>query len=104
MKEIKKFSIHQAEGLFRGPWDPKDLVEISGFVARVARFEGRYGDSHHTHEYDEFFLVLDGKIEIDTDQGKVELQTLEGAVIPAGIEHQPFAHKPALVLMLDPKE
>ncbi len=102
--EIKKFSIPEAEKLFKGPWDPKGVVEFAGHIFRIARFEGRYGETLHTHQYDEFFLVLEGKIRIDTEGKSFDLNTFEGIIIPAGVGHQPFAEKPALVLMLDPNE
>ncbi len=101
---IKKFSINKARRGFSGPWNPKNLTDFSGNVFRVAKFEGKYGKSLHVHKYDEFFLVLEGKIEIHTDREIIKLGTLEGVVVPAGIYHQPFSKKEALVLMLDPKE
>lgn len=102
MKKLKKFSITKTTKKFKGPWDPKDILEFSGKVFRVAKFAGKYGKSLHVHEYDEFFLVLKGRIEIITEKGKIELDPLDGIIIPKGIHHQPFAQKPALVLMLDP--
>ena len=104
MDKLKKFSINKARELFKGPWDPRDVVEYSGLILKVAKFEGKYSEKMHTHEYDEFFLVLEEGIKIHTDTGDVFLETFEGVVIPAGLPHQPFAEKPALVLMLDPKE
>lgn len=100
--KFNKFSINKTSKLFNGPWDPKDLVDFSGFTLRVAKFAGKYGKSLHSHEYDEFFLVLKGRIEIITEKGKIKLDPLDGIIIPKGIHHQPFAQKPALVLMLDP--
>jgi len=104
MNKLEKFSINEARALFKGPWDPKDIVEYAGLVLRVAKFEGKYGEKPHTHKYDEFFLVLEGEIKISTDTDDISLGTFEGVVVPAGLPHQPFAEKPALVLMLDPKE
>ncbi|MDO8452300.1 MAG: cupin domain-containing protein [bacterium] len=99
--ELKKFSVKEATKLFAGPWDPKDLVPLGDRVFRVAEFLGTYGNELHAHEYDEFFLVLDGCIEIRTAGETLELETLEGVVVPAGIDHQPYAKNKALVLMLD---
>lgn len=104
MNKLNKFSINNAKDLFQGPWDPKDVVEFAGLMLRIAKFEGKYGEAKHTHKYDEFFLVLEGEIKIETDAGGISLRALEGIVIPAGLPHQPFAEKPALVLMLDPKK
>jgi mannose-6-phosphate isomerase-like protein (cupin superfamily) len=104
MQQIKQFSINKTKESFQGPWDPKDLLDFAGLTPRVARFEGVYGDSPHAHTYDEFFLVLEGRIKIATELGEIVLETFDGAVIPAGVHHQPTAEQPALVLMLDPKE
>lgn len=104
MNKLNKFSINSAKDLFKGPWDPKDVVEFAGLVLKVAKFEGKYGETKHTHKYNEFFLVLEGEIKIETDAGDIFLNTFDGIVIPTGLSHQPFAEKPALVLMLDPKE
>ena len=100
---LKKFSIKEASKLFVGAWNPKDLVTIGDRVFRVAEFLGAYGDKLHVHEYDEFFLVIDGSIQIKTGDEMLGLETLEGIVIPAGVEHQPYAANSALVLMLDKK-
>lgn len=101
---MKKFSINEAKELFKGPWDPKDVTEFAGHILRVAKFEGKYGEKLHTHIYDEFFLVLEGKIRIDTEKESFDLNAFDGIVIPAGLGHQPSAENPALVLMFDPKE
>lgn len=104
MGQVKKFSISHTAKTFKGPWDPRDLVEFSDLILRVAKFEAKYGNKLHTHIYDEFFLVLEGNIVINLDNGKIKLNTFDGAVVPAGVRHQPSAQKPALVLMLDKKE
>lgn len=104
MRKIQTFSINDSEKLFKGPWDPKDVIKLSNKILRVAKFEGKYGKGFHTHTYDEFFLILDGAIEINTELGKIKLEKLEGAIIPAGIKHQPSASKPTLVLMIDTEE
>ncbi len=104
MKKLKKFSIKETAKLFNGPWDPKDIVEYYGKIFRVATFEGKFGKAPHMHEYNEFFLVLKGRIEIITEKGKIKLGPLDGVIIPKGIHHQPFAQKSALVLMLDPED
>jgi mannose-6-phosphate isomerase-like protein (cupin superfamily) len=104
MKKIYKYSINEATKSFKGPWNPKDVAKVADKIFRVAKFKGKYGKGLHTHTFDEFFLILEGNIEINTESEKIRLGTLEGAIIPAGVKHQPFAKRSALVLMLDQDE
>ncbi|HMH69883.1 MAG TPA: cupin domain-containing protein [Candidatus Saccharimonadales bacterium] len=96
-----RFSIEDAIAKINQPWTPIDLTEFNGQVLRIALFQGEYKD--HSHEYDEFFTVYQGKITIITEDGNIELDEGEGAVIPKGITHKPVAKEPAYVLMIDAK-
>lgn len=102
--ELNKFSIKDAAARFRGPWNPQDLARVGDRVLRVAEFAGTYGDGLHAHEYDEVFIVVNGQIRIKTTSGVLELGSLDGVVVPAGMPHQPSADSPAIVLMLDKEE
>jgi mannose-6-phosphate isomerase-like protein (cupin superfamily) len=83
-------------------WSPVDVTYVNDWVLRAAAFKG---DFHwHSHQDDEFFLVYKGTITIETRQGNIELHKGEGAVVPKGLEHKPYAAERAVVLMLEPKE
>lgn len=98
----KKLSIEDAIAKINQPWTPIDLIEFNGQVLRIALFQGEYKD--HTHEYDEFFIVHQGKITIVTEDGDIELGEGEGVVIPKGTIHKPVAKELAYVLMIDSKD
>ncbi|MBE0433952.1 cupin domain-containing protein [candidate division WOR-3 bacterium] len=82
-------------------WQPRDILHVHDTALRVAKIEGTYGWHEHLNE-DEFFLVLKGKIFIDTDQGSIELKEKEGYLVKKGTRHRSRAKKPAWVLLVEP--
>lgn len=95
-----KFNIEETIKKISKPWTPLDLITFEDKILRIALFEGEYKE--HTHEYDEFFLVYKGKINIWTEEGNIELNEGEGGTVPKGIKHKPIAKEPSYVLMIDP--
>ncbi len=100
---IKKFDLNLISGKIRKPWDPKDVETINDCIVRIARFEGEYHWHKHDEE-DELFLVISGKIKIQTKKGNVILGKNDGVKIPKGIEHCPVALEPSIVLMFEPSK
>ena len=83
------------------PWQPRDILHVDQTALRVAKIDGAYDWHVHTNE-DEFFLVLKGKIYIDTDRGSVELKENEGYLVKKGTRHRSRAKRPAWVLLVEP--
>ncbi len=81
-------------------WSPIDVAYINDWVLRAAAVKGEF--HWHTHNDDEFFLVYEGQIVIDTEAGLIELGEGEGTVIPKGVKHKPRASGRAVVLLLEP--
>lgn len=60
------------------------------YAVRVARITGEF--PWHQHDsFDEGWVVLDGSVRIRTDDGDLDLGSLEGVLIPAGTRHSPLA-------------
>ena len=85
----------------RDAWHPKDIVHVHETALRVAKIEGAYDWHVHLNE-DEFFLVLRGKIFIDTDNDSIELKENEGYLVKRGMKHRSRAKKPAWILLIEP--
>ncbi len=86
-------------------WEPYDVGFINETALRVAKVEGAY--NWHTHPgEDEFFLVLEGKVFIDTnsEDGTVELNEMEGYLVKRGTRHRSRTEtgKPAWLLLVEP--
>lgn len=83
------------------PWQPRDVAYINESAIRIAKIEGAY-DWHTHQDEDEFFLVLKGKIFIDTEERSVELKEHEGFLVRRGTRHRSRAEKPAWILLIEP--
>lgn len=84
-------------------WSPRVIAEVDEVYVKVARVEGEFDWHHHAGE-DELFLVLDGWLRIDFEDGAVELGPGELVVVPKGVRHRPVAARECRVLLVERKE
>lgn len=84
-------------------WSPRVIAEVDEVYVKVARVEGEFDWHHHAGE-DELFLVLDGRLRIDFEDGAVELGPGELVVVPKGVRHRPVAARECRVLLVERKE
>ena len=96
-------AVNLAEKLaqFDEHWSPRTVAEFNGHDVMVVKVKGEFVWHHHG-DTDDFFLVLKGRLLIRTRDGDVELRAGELFVVPAGVEHQPFASEEAELLLIEP--
>lgn len=82
-------------------WSPRTVAEFNGHDVMVVKIKGEFVWHHHD-DTDDLFLVLKGRVTIRLRDGEVELGPGELFVVPAGVEHQPFAADEAEVLLIEP--
>ena len=87
---------------FEGHWQPRTVCEYNGHDVMVVKFQGEY--HWHSHpDTDDFFLVIDGEMEIDLEGGRtVRLGPGQLFVVPRGVQHRPRAAKEAHILLIEP--
>ena len=99
--EIKPINIDQKLALFSEHWSPKIIARMNDYHFKLVKFQGDF--VWHSHEVtDEVFLVLDGEMTIELREGKIDLKAGEMAVVPAGLEHKPFAADECQVMLVEP--
>lgn len=85
----------------KNPWEPEDLVAVNDTALRIAKIDGAF--HWHTHRLeDELFLVLKGKVCIDTPKETIELNEMEGYLVKKGTRHRSRADNPAWILLFEP--
>jgi mannose-6-phosphate isomerase-like protein (cupin superfamily) len=100
---MKKVKFKELVETVKEKWEPQDVAFINETALRVAKVEGAY--DWHTHPAeDEFFLVLEGKVFIDTDtpEGTIRLKKMEGYLVKKGVKHRSRTEGPAWVLLVEP--
>jgi mannose-6-phosphate isomerase-like protein (cupin superfamily) len=82
-------------------WFNQTLTQVDEAVVRLGVVEGEFHWHSHADE-DEFFLVLDGRLEIDVeDRETIILERHQGVTIPKGIRHRPRASQRTVIVMVE---
>ncbi|GAA3912890.1 cupin domain-containing protein [Actinoplanes auranticolor] len=94
-------SLSAALASFDTLWSPRIVTRVNDYDVRVAKVQGEH--LWHTHDHtDEFFLVLDGELQITLRDRTVVLRKGEVFTVPRGIEHKPVSPGGAQILMFEP--
>src|SRR5204862_1091613 len=90
-----------AEVAAHEPWFNQSLTTVNDSVVRLGILHGEFHWHKHDHE-DEFFLVLDGELEIDIERGgTVALARHQGYTVPRGVVHRTRAVDKCVVVMIE---
>jgi mannose-6-phosphate isomerase-like protein (cupin superfamily) len=83
------------------PWFNQTLTTVNDAVVQLGIFKGEF-PWHKHDEQDEFFLVLDGEMYMDTETaGSVHLERNQGFTVPKGTMHRPRSPEKSVVLMVE---
>lgn len=87
---------------FDDAWQPRTVALFNGHDVMLAKLRGEY--HWHVHDTtDDFFLVLEGSLEIDLEDGStVTLTPGQLYVVPQGVRHRPRARNEAKILLIEP--
>jgi len=91
-----------ADGLEK--WEPEELARVGGVALRLVKLAGTY--RWHVHRaQDEAFIVIKGKLFVDTEEGSHELGPGQLLIVPAGTKHRSRVPEgEAVVLLVEPAE
>jgi len=83
-------------------FSPKIVAYLNDLKVEVVKVRGEF--VWHSHpDTDDFFLVLDGRLTIELEDGDVELGAGELFVVPRGVRHRPRADEETHVLLIEPR-
>lgn len=88
---VQRFSINKTKSEITQAYAPVILGKVDDFVIRLVKFQGEFERWHAHENEDEAFVVLDGEINFQTEDGDHVLGAGEGIVIPKGLRHCPKA-------------
>jgi mannose-6-phosphate isomerase-like protein (cupin superfamily) len=98
----RAINFQQKLWLFREQWQPKVVAEMNDYQFKLVRIEGDFVWHDH-QETDETFIVLDGTLRIDFEDGAVRLTAGEMFVVPKGVRHKPCAEGEVKLLLIEPR-
>jgi mannose-6-phosphate isomerase-like protein (cupin superfamily) len=86
---------------FAEHWSPRTVARFNDLDVMVVKVKGEF--VWHKHDdTDDFFLVLQGKLDIMLRDRTVSLGPGEMFVVPKGVEHCPLAHEETHLLLIEP--
>ena len=94
-----KVNLAEKLASFSEHWSPRTIARLNEFDVMVVRVEGEF-IWHQHDETDDFFLVLDGELDIELRDSTVTLGPGELFVVPRGVEHRPVARRGEVKLLL----
>ena len=97
---LEKISIPAVKRMSDHHWFNRTLCQVNDSLVRIGVFQGEF--HWHAHEKeDEFFLVIDGHLEIEIEgRETATLDAGEGVMIPR-VRHRPIATRGATGLIVE---
>lgn len=87
---------------FNNQWSPRVIAEMNDYQFKLVKVKGDFVWHHHP-DTDEVFIVMEGVLDIEFEDGKVTLQAGEMFVVPKGVRHKPSATQECKLLLVEPK-
>jgi len=86
---------------FSDYWSPRTVAQLNNLDVMVVKVMDEF--VWHKHDdTDDFFLVLDGTLDIQMRDGVVTLGPGEMYIVPKGVEHCPRTRTGAHLLLIEP--
>ncbi len=99
----KKYVLAEIARNLREPFKHIVVGQVDDYCAYLVHIEGAY--LFHHHPRDEMYLVLEGEIAVDYDDGQtVQVGAGESLVVRAGEKHRSRSSEGALVLMFKARD
>ena len=96
-----KVNLAEKLASFSDHWSPRTVARFNECDVMVVKVKGEF--VWHKHDdTDDFFLVLQGRLEIQMRDRTVTLGPGEMFVVPKGVEHRPVALEEAHLLLIEP--
>ena len=100
---MEQVNLREKLDTFSEHWSPRVVATMNDHDVMVVRVEGEF--VWHSHpETDDFFLILDGELDIELRDRTITLRPGELYVVPKGIEHRPVARNGEVqMLLIEPR-
>ncbi len=98
---MKPINLSDKLAQFDEHWSPRVIADFNGNDVMVVKFQGEFPFHYHP-DTDDFFMVLEGQIQLDVEDKTLTLNPGELFVVPKGVNHRPRAEKEAKVLLIEP--
>ena len=89
-----------AVGAAQTPWWNRTLCSVNDTWVRLGVMDGDF-HWHRHDDTDEFFMVIEGHLDIELEDRMVSLMPGQAFTVPKGVMHFPHARERSVVLMIE---
>ena len=100
--EMSKVNFRDKLSKFSDQWTPKVIAEMNDYQFKLVKIEGDFVWHEHD-DTDEAFIVIEGSMRIEFEEGSLELEEGEMYVVPKGVRHKPCADSECKVMVVEPR-
>ncbi len=100
--EMGKVNLRDKFSEFSDQWSPKVIAEMNEYQFKLVKIEGEFVWHEHD-DTDEAFIVIEGSMRIEFEDGSVDLSEGEMYVVPKGVRHKPCADAECKVMLVEPR-
>jgi mannose-6-phosphate isomerase-like protein (cupin superfamily) len=100
--DYEPINLQQKLSLFDEQWKPKVIAEMNDYQFKVVKLEGDFVWHDH-QDTDETFLVIEGKLRIDFEDGHVHVSAGEMHIVPKGKRHKTYAEHEVKMMLIEPR-
>tara|TARA_B100001123_G_scaffold173506_1_gene199343 strand:+ start:2262 stop:2627 length:366 start_codon:yes stop_codon:yes gene_type:complete len=98
----EKINLKEKLSKFSDHWSPKVIAEMNDYQFKLVKIKGDFVWHNHG-DTDEFFLVIEGEMNIKFKDETVLLKEGEIFVVPKGVEHKPYAEEECKIMIVEPR-
>jgi mannose-6-phosphate isomerase-like protein (cupin superfamily) len=96
-----KINLAEKLATFSEHWSPRTVAQLNNYDVMVVKVKGEFVWHKHD-ETDDFFLILQGELDIQMRDRTVTLGPGEIFIVPKGVEHRPVARGEVHMLLIEP--
>jgi len=100
---MDKINLEEKLSSFSDQWAPKVIAEMNDYQFKLVKIEGEFVWHEHD-DTDEAFIVIEGSMRIEFEDGSVELGEGEMYIVPKGVRHKPCADTECKVMLVEPRD
>ncbi len=86
---------------FSEHWVPRVVARLNDYEIKLVKLDGEFVWHTH-HDTDELFLVIEGELTIQQQEGDVTLRAGQLYVVPRGVPHCPIANGEVHAMLIEP--
>ena len=96
-----KINLAEKLAAFSEYWSPRTVAQLNDYDVMVVKVKDEFVWHKHDNT-DDFFLVLNGRLDIQLRDRTISLGPGEMYIVPKGVEHRPVAQEEVHMLLIEP--